>query len=122
MTIKVGDNVVRKMGPGAPRSENDIIIEIINNLQSKEYRIRWASGVEETCLPGSFKTNGVRATPRQLATVAPAPQPTSVETVPDHQVEDQPPSYDESDVSSDSSEDLESSDNEVGINPPAPRR
>ena len=113
MTIKVSDNVVRKMAPGAPRGENGIIIEIINNLQSKEYRICWASGVEETFRPGSFKENGVRAPPRQLVTVAPSPQPTRVKTVSGLQFEDQSPSDDESDVSSDSSEDSESSDDDV---------
>ncbi len=40
MTIKIGDNVVRKVTPGAPQGESGIVIEIINTMPSKNYRIR----------------------------------------------------------------------------------
>ena len=57
-----------------------IIIAITNGARAKEYLIRWSNGVEETCRPGTFKANGVRARPPQvvgagLAARAPLPGP-----------------------------------------------
>jgi hypothetical protein len=116
MTIKVGDAVVKKGARGAEQEQTGIIIAITNGARAKEYLIRWSNGVEETCRPGTFKANGVRARPQQvvgagLAARAPPPEPPIA--TPEAEVDDLSSSDGSLNSSSEDSDDSRSSVDEA---------
>ena len=89
---KICGNAVRKRAPGALDGESAIIIDVINDLQSKEYRICASSGVDETLRLGLFKSNSVRAPPRLVPLYFPFLLPTEAGTNLDPPTEGNPPS------------------------------
>jgi hypothetical protein len=103
MTIKVGDVVARRVANGAPPGETGVVLEIIRGARSAIYRIRWASGQEQECRPGSFRANRVRAPGQQVGNEALVQPPVQVAIAAEPPNEDNPPSDDESEGSSEGS-------------------